>query len=123
MYGVDQVELVKRNPEIAVGVKEGMVVIVPVNKVSGVSENQTRPAAADGSTLHEVAQGETLFSLGQRYGVEAEARRFPHDVGRSSDCTCGMPERRICDCTSSGRIRATTRPTGRPNCAARSPDE
>lgn len=73
MYGVDQVELVKRNPEIAVGMKEGMVVIVPVNKVSGVSENQTRPAAADGSTLHEVAQGETLFSLGQRYGVEAEA--------------------------------------------------
>ena len=73
LYGVDQVELVKRNPEIAVGVKEGMVVIVPVNKVNGLNEVQTRPATDDGATLHEVKAGETLFSLGQRYGVKPEA--------------------------------------------------
>lgn len=73
MYGVDQVELVKRNPEIATGVKEGMVVIVPVSKVSGLSDAQTRPAVEDGSTLHEVKPGETLYSLGQHYGVDPEA--------------------------------------------------
>ena len=72
-YGVEQDELVTRNPELAAGVKEGMLVIIPVAKVSGVSEVQTRPAVDDGATMHEVKPGETLYSLGQRYGVKAEA--------------------------------------------------
>lgn len=83
LYGVDQAALLQRNPEIAQGLREGMVVIVPVAKVTGVDQRQLTPAADDQAVLHEVQPGETLYSLGQRYKVK------PEEIERANG---GLPE-------------------------------
>lgn len=72
-YGVDQADLTSRNPSLAQGVKEGMIVVVPVGRVTTVPAAQIAPAVVDGSTLHLVQPGETIYSLSKRYGMEAEA--------------------------------------------------
>jgi len=72
-YGVDQQDLLARNPELANGVREGMVVIIPISKVTNVSPAAVKPAEEDGSKAHLVAAGETLFSLSKQYGVTQEA--------------------------------------------------
>lgn len=69
-YGVDQQDLLARNPELQLGVKEGMIVIIPVSKVTTATAIEKLPAADDGSEMHLVMPGETLFALGKRYGVD-----------------------------------------------------
>ncbi len=71
-YQVDLNDLLARNPTLTSGLKEGMEVIVPVSKVAGVSSAQLKPAENTPLIDHVVQPGETLFSLGQRYGVRAE---------------------------------------------------
>ena len=82
-YAVDASDLLQRNPELIDGMKEGMIVIIPITKVSGISDAQRKPAEDDGSTSHQVLAGETLFSLGQRYGVK------PENIQRANG---GLPE-------------------------------
>ncbi|MFT3885436.1 MAG: LysM peptidoglycan-binding domain-containing protein [Flavobacteriales bacterium] len=72
-YGVDQQDLLTRNPELTNGVREGMTVIIPTAKVLNVAPAVVKPAEADGSQAHLVAAGETLFSLGKQYGTTVEA--------------------------------------------------
>lgn len=72
-YGVDQQELIARNPELKDGVREGAVVIIPLTRITGVNAEQLKPASADGATLHEVKPGETLYAIGRQYGVTPEA--------------------------------------------------
>ena len=52
IYSVEQSALLERNPGLAQGVREGMVVIIPVARTTGVSEQQLKPAVDDGATLH-----------------------------------------------------------------------
>lgn len=70
-YGVDMNALLERNPE-ATTLREGMTLVIPVQKVSGTSAAALKPAAPDDAVLHVVQPGETLFALGQRYGVDVE---------------------------------------------------
>jgi len=70
-YGMDMNALLERNPE-AIALREGMTVVIPMAKVSGASATALRPAAADDALMHLVQPGETLFALGQRYGVDVE---------------------------------------------------
>ncbi len=71
-YGVDQSDLLTRNPELAAGLKLGMVVVIPVSKVTTVGPEQVRPAVDDKSTSHLVQPGETIFSLSKRFEVSVE---------------------------------------------------
>ncbi len=71
-YQVDVNELMRRNPSITDGLREGMEVIIPVGKVTGVSAPVLRPADQSATVDHLVQPGETLFALGKRYGVKPE---------------------------------------------------
>ncbi len=72
-YGVDEEALIARNPGIDVGLKEGMQVVVPVAAIKDAAPSAVRPAVDDGSRNHLVIAGETLYSLGQAYGVEPDS--------------------------------------------------
>ena len=71
-YGVGEADLLARNPVALGGLQVGKVLFIPVAKVTEAA-GQTAPASDDKSTQHLVMPGETLFALGQRYGVKPEA--------------------------------------------------
>ncbi|MCC6540892.1 MAG: LysM peptidoglycan-binding domain-containing protein [Flavobacteriales bacterium] len=71
-YGVDMNQLLERNPG-ALNLHEGMELVIPVAKVVGAPANTLRPATAGGGQEHLVQAGETLFSLGKRYGLDPDA--------------------------------------------------
>ena len=81
-YGLDINDLLDRNPELTSGMREGMEVIIPV-KASAAMDPAMRPAEASHTIDHVVQPGETLFNLGQRYGVK------PEDIARANG---GLPE-------------------------------
>lgn len=70
-YGLDVNDVLERNPELINGLREGMEVIIPV-KTEAASDPVMRPADASHLIDHVAQPGETLFSLGQRYGVRPE---------------------------------------------------
>jgi LysM repeat protein len=70
-YGMDMNVLLERNPD-AINLQEGMVLVIPVENVSGPSSAALAPAMADSVTVHEVGPGETLYFLGRMYGVPVE---------------------------------------------------
>lgn len=72
LYGVDMNVLLERNPELNDGLREGMVVMIPVAKVQGQPEVTVKPAKEEPHTEHVVQPGETLYSLSERYGVPVE---------------------------------------------------
>ncbi len=71
-YDLDVNDLIARNPQLSGGLKEGMEVFIPVGKVTGVSAPALRPADTRSGVDHVVQPGETLFALGQRYGMKPE---------------------------------------------------
>jgi len=72
-YSLDINDLLDRNPELTGGLREGMDVIIPVKtSAAALADPLTRPAEPTHLIEHVVQPGETLFSLGQRYGVKAE---------------------------------------------------
>ena len=71
-YGVSESDLRARNPELANGLKVGMLVMIPVGKVTSVAAEQVAPATDDKSVPHLVQPGETMFSLSKRYEVTTE---------------------------------------------------
>ncbi|HMQ74934.1 MAG TPA: LysM peptidoglycan-binding domain-containing protein [Flavobacteriales bacterium] len=72
-YGVEQTALIERNPELVGGLKAGMELVIPPATSKEVPVIAAEPARADNSRSHLVLAGETLFSLGKRYGVTIEA--------------------------------------------------
>ncbi len=72
-YGLDINDLLERNPELTGGLREGMEVIIPVKATAATAADPAmRPAEPTHLIEHVVQPGETLFSLGQRYGVKPE---------------------------------------------------
>jgi LysM repeat protein len=71
-YGVDVNTLLERNPHASAGLQPGMQVVIPVVGVQGQPENVVRPAEPFKGRPHLVQPGETLYSLGQYYGVRPE---------------------------------------------------
>lgn len=71
-YGVDVNVLLERNPHANAGLQPGMDVIIPVVKYQGQPESIVRPAEPFQGRRHLVQPGETLYSLGQFYGVRPE---------------------------------------------------
>lgn len=72
-YNVEVNDLIVANPQLDQGLKVGMVVRIPMEKVRVQDELSVIPAVEDGSTGHEVLQGETIYSISKLYGItEAE---------------------------------------------------
>lgn len=82
-YGVDEHDLETRNPELAYGLKAGMILVIPVGKVTTVSAAQVAPPAEDNSIPHLVQVGETIYSLSKRYD------RTPEDIQAAN---AGLPQ-------------------------------
>lgn len=83
-YGLDINDLLERNPELTSGLRDGMDVIIPVKKNAADSVDPVMRAAEPTHLIeHVVLPGETLFSLGQRYGVK------PEEIVKASG---GLPE-------------------------------
>jgi LysM repeat protein len=71
-YGVPQEALQRRNPELAQGLRPGMVLRVPQATSTAAPPAALLPAVNDSSRAHEVLPGETLYGLAKRYGVPPE---------------------------------------------------
>lgn len=71
-YGVSEQDLEARNPELVNGLKVGMILVIPVGKVTTVAAVQVAPPAEDNSIPHLVQPGETMFSLSKRYDRSTE---------------------------------------------------
>ena len=71
-YELDINDLLERNPQLASGLDQGMEVIIPVKKIGPKGDVTMRPAMPQNIVDHTVQPGETLFSLGQRYGIRPE---------------------------------------------------
>lgn len=71
-YGVDQQDLLLRNPDLGAGLKEGMAIVIPVAKSTAVPPSAVQPAADDRTRSHLVMPGETLYALGKQYGLKPE---------------------------------------------------
>lgn len=82
-YDLDINALLQRNPSLNAGLREGMTVVIPVQKVEGQPENATRPAMPERILEHIVKPGETLYSLSKLYIVTPEAIMAAND---------GLPE-------------------------------
>ncbi len=82
-YGVPEKDLETRNPQISAGIKPGMVLIIPVGKVTSVVAAQVAPPVEDSSVPHLVQPGETMWALSQRYG------RTPEEIQTANG---GLPQ-------------------------------
>lgn len=72
-YGVDVNALIAANPDAASGLREGMVLVVPVSAAQGQTEAAVRPALPEQRVEHVVQAAETLYGLAKRYGTTVEA--------------------------------------------------
>lgn len=72
-YGVTQEDLRRWNPDLAYGLRTGMVLHIQVAKSTAAPPVAIQPAVADNAEFHHVAAGETLYALSKRYGLSGEA--------------------------------------------------
>ncbi len=63
-YNISKVELEKYNPDIKSGLREKMMLLIPKTPASKSSEKKF--------TSHKVEQGQTLYSIAQKYEVPVE---------------------------------------------------
>lgn len=70
-YGVEPQDLTARNPNVS-ELKPGMLLIIPVAKVSSAPASVIAPAAEDESRSHLVQPGETIYSISKRYDLTPE---------------------------------------------------
>ena len=68
-YKLSVEELVKQNPQVGDGLKEGMQLIISQVGVSDVSEEEITPALPENFIQHEVLPKETLYSISKIYGI------------------------------------------------------
>lgn len=84
-YGITANELIRFNPDITNGLDIGMILKIPVQKVSAINSSVQPKTMGDGGKsvmsdsrpeggfrTHTVAGGETVYSLSQKYGVTLE---------------------------------------------------
>lgn len=71
-YNIDVNLLMDRNPELNEGLREGMKIVIPVQKVTA-DPVETRPAVPERILDHIVQPGETLYSLGKLFVVDPQA--------------------------------------------------
>lgn len=72
VYGISEDELVRTNPQLADGLKDGQILRIPENPTQ---QNTQQKAATkpEGTAEHEVQRKETLYSISRQYGVSVDA--------------------------------------------------
>jgi len=88
-YGVELADLVSRNPDLSAGLQDGGTVVIPVVQVRDVPAATIAPATATDATMHLVLPGETLFALGQKYGVPTDSI-LAHNGGLQAGLKAGQ---------------------------------
>ena len=79
-YNTSLSALLKANPEVETqGLKEGMLLQVPIAKVSVDQPQHVAPAKPDTLAGHIVGKGETLYSLSKSYNQSIEAITAAND--------------------------------------------
>lgn len=71
-YGVTQEDLRRWNPDLQYGLVVGMVLRVETASSIAAPPLAVQPAEADSDLFHLVAPGETLYSLGQQFGLSTD---------------------------------------------------
>lgn len=74
-YGVAQEDLRRWNPDLQHGLTIGMTLRIEVATSIAAPPVAVQPAVADSDEFHLVLPGETLYSLGQRFGISEELLR------------------------------------------------
>ena len=69
-YSVEQEVLVKYNPFLSDGLKEGQLIMIPL--IEAVPEEEIKPTETDLYILHRVVKGNTIYSLTREYGISEE---------------------------------------------------
>lgn len=72
LYGVDEAELIKYNPELEDGLKVGMEVRIPTTAVAGAKPIDIAPAKEQNFITHTVLPQETIFSIAKLYSITVE---------------------------------------------------
>ena len=72
VYGIPEGELMRTNPQLADGLKEGQVLRIS-EKPALQNTQQTATPKPDGAIEHEVQRKETLFSISRQYNVSVDA--------------------------------------------------
>jgi LysM repeat protein/ABC-type branched-subunit amino acid transport system substrate-binding protein len=68
LYNVELDDIIAANPELKNGLKPGQILQIPLEKVELLKPDEVEVLPPN-MFLHEVQQGETLFSLSKKYGV------------------------------------------------------
>ena len=71
-YSVDLAHLIERNPSVTDGIKPGMVLTIPLEKVKTSDPGHSELASDQSGRFHTVLPGETLYSIGKIYNVEID---------------------------------------------------
>lgn len=72
-YGVELNELTELNPESAANLATGIVIRIPAASSSIASKSSLEPARNDSFVVHQVSQGETLYSLSKSFEVSQDS--------------------------------------------------
>lgn len=72
-YDLELNTLMELNPEAAKSLRKGSVILVPATKIGGVGNEFIEPARNDSLINHEVVEGETLYSISQKYNVSVDS--------------------------------------------------
>lgn len=107
-YGLDMNALLERNPE-ALELREGMELVIPVRQVATSDPSTIRPALPANMREHLVQPGETLYALGQRYGLDPEVIRAANGglpEGLKADARILIPKLSVAVVDSVGTERA-----------------
>lgn len=73
-YGIDQEALVKANPGAATGLKEGDVIVIPLDmKAKADSPTQSAVPQPDGLLFHTVKQNESIYTIAQQFNTTVES--------------------------------------------------
>ncbi len=72
-YGVDLETLMKLNPVEVDQLATGDTLRIPAYKSRGVEETYLQPAANDSFMVHQVAKGETIYSLSKQYSIPQDS--------------------------------------------------
>ncbi|HKL03254.1 MAG TPA: LysM peptidoglycan-binding domain-containing protein [Cryomorphaceae bacterium] len=72
-YGVDINLLIAKNPEAESGLKRGTVLRIPIVKSTAADERFVEPAQNDSLVVHQVEEGQTLYSISKQYDVSVDS--------------------------------------------------
>lgn len=72
LYNVTLGDLIERNPGVVGGLKTGMTLVIPVEKVRSIDAMHQAGAANDSGRFHTVLPGETLYSISKLYDAKVQ---------------------------------------------------